>query len=93
MVRWFVAGEDVQLGGSVLDQLLEAVVAQGRDFNAVLVWNYPRLSWRAARLVEVLRTLEAHGVDLVSASDSPRLVALEGQLDELAGNPDDESAG
>ncbi len=74
-------GEDVELRGSVLDQLLDAVVTAGRDFNAVLVWNYTRLSRNAARLVEIKRTFSEHGLEQALASESLLLAASERQLD------------
>ena len=51
------------------------------------------MSRSSVRLAELVRTLEAHGIELVSASESPRLAALARQLDELIGASDEEAAG
>ena len=83
VVRWYEEGPGVELEGSVLDQLLADVVSEGREFNAVLVLNWSRLS--RDRLVQIERTLRAHGVDLVSVTESPRLDAWERQLVVLKG--------
>ena len=68
VVRWYEEGQGVELEGSVLDQLLEDVVSEGREFNAVLVWNWSRLSRDRFRMVQIERTLRAHGMDLVSVN-------------------------
>ena len=49
------------------------VVSEGREFNAVLSWNYSRLSREAAEFVE----WSEHGVDLVSATESGWYGALD----------------
>ena len=76
-----------------MSRLLEDVVSDGREFNAVLVWGYSRLSLNGARFAEIKRTLSEHGVSLVSADGSPRLIAWERPLAVLAGALDDEAAG
>ena len=73
-----------------LSRLMDDVVSEGREFNAVLVWNHSRLSRNVAEFAELRRTLREHGVDLVSISDSSRLSASERQLAESSG--DEESA-
>ena len=69
------------------------VVSEGRDFNAVLVWNHSRLSRNAAELAELTRKLGEHGVELVSVADGSRLSAWERQLAEPSGAADEEAAG
>ena len=85
VVRWYEEGPGVELEGSVLDQLLADVVSEGREFNAVLVLNWSRLSRDRFRMVQIERTLRAHGMDLVSVTESPRLDAWERQLVGLKG--------
>lgn len=76
-----------------MSRLLADVVSEGREFNAVLVWDYARLARNAGRLAEIRDVLRAHGVELVSVADDPRLAGLERQLAELTGELDDEVAG
>ena len=66
-----------------LSQLMADVVPEGREFNAVLVWNYRPLSGNMAELTELKRKLREHGVDLVSVANGSHFMALERQLDEL----------
>ena len=83
VVGWYVEGDGVELDETALSRLVADVVTQGREFNAVLVWNYSRLSRNAAEFAEVRRTRREHGVDLVSVADGSHFIALERQLDEL----------
>ena len=76
IVGWYVEGEGVELDVTALSRLLDDVVSDGREFNAVLVWNHSRLSRNVAQLAEVKRTLREHGVALVSAADTLGLGAL-----------------
>ena len=92
VVHWYVDGDGVEVLEPALSRLMADVVSEGRDFNAVLVWNHSRLSRNAAEFVELRRTLREHGVDLVSASESARLGALERQLDQLTDALDEEAA-
>ena len=48
VVRWYVDGDEVELNETSLSRLIADVVSEGRAFNAVLVWNHPRLSRNAA---------------------------------------------
>ena len=44
VVGWYVEGDGVEVTEPALSQLMADVVPEGREFNAVLVWNYRRLS-------------------------------------------------
>ena len=92
VVHWYVDGDGVEVPEPALSRLMADVVSEGREFNAVLVWNYSRLSRNAAEFVELRRKLGEYGVDLVLASDSARLGALERQLDQLTDALDEEAA-
>ena len=83
VVGWYVEGDRVELNETALSRLMADVVTEGREFNAVLVWNHSRLSRNAVELAEVMRTLREHGVDLVSVANGSHFIALERQLDEL----------
>ena len=85
-------GDGVEVTEPALSQLMAAVVPEGREFNAVLVWNYRPLSGNMAELTELKRKLREHGVDLVSVADGSSLIAWERQLAELAGAADEEAA-
>ena len=74
-------------------RLMADVVSEGREFNAVLVWDHSRLSRNAVELADVRRTLREHGVDLVSVADGSHFMALERQLDELNDGLAEEAAG
>ena len=50
---WYIEGDGVELSETALSRLMADVVSEGREFNAVLVWNYSRLSRKAAKLVEL----------------------------------------
>ena len=93
VVGWYVEGDGVEVTEPALSQLMADVVPEGREFNAVLVWNYSGLSGNAAELAELTRKLREHGVDLVSVADGSRLSAWERQLAELNDGPDEEAAG
>ena len=90
---WYMEGDGVELNETTLSRLMADVVVEGREFNAVLVWNYSGLSGNAAELAELTRKLREHGVDLVSVADGSRLSAWERQLAELNDGPDEEAAG
>ena len=92
VVGWYVEGDGVEVTEPALSLLLADVVSEGRAFNAVLVWNYSRLSQNAAELAELTRKLREHGVDLVSVADGSRLSAWERQLAELNDDLDEEAA-
>ena len=91
--KWYVEGPGVQLEGGALSRLLADLVSEGREFTAVLVWDYARLARNASRLSEILDVLRVQGVQLVSVSDHTRFAGLERQLAELTGALDDEVAG
>ena len=91
VVHWYVDGDGVEVTEPALSRLMADVVSEGRDFNAVLVWNYSRLSRNAAELAELTRKLREHGVDLVSVADGSRLSNWERQLNELSGAADEEA--
>ena len=55
---------------------MDDVFSEGREFNAVLVWSYSRLSRNAPELAELQRALREHGIDLLSAAESGLLDAL-----------------
>ena len=93
VVHWYVDGDAVEVTEPALSRLMADVVSEGREFNAVLVWNYSGLSGNAAELAELTRKLREHGVDLVSVADGSRLSAWERQLAELNDGPDEEAAG
>ena len=93
VVHWYVYGDAVEVTEPALSRLMADVVSEGREFNAVLVWNYSGLSGNAAELAELTRKLREHGVDLVSVADGSRLSAWERQLAELNDGPDEEAAG
>ena len=92
VVGCYVEGDGVEVTEPALSLLLADVVSEGRAFNAVLVWNYSRLSQNAAELAELTRKLREHGVDLVSVADGSRLSAWERQLAELNDDLDEEAA-
>ncbi len=92
LVGRYMEGDGIELNETALSRLMADVVSEGREFNAVLVWNHSRLSWNAAEFVELRRTLREHGVDLVSVADGSRLSAWERQLAELSGAADEEAA-
>ena len=92
IVGRYVEGDGVELSGTALARLMDEVVSEGRGFNTVLVWNWPRLSRSAAEFAELRRTLREHDVDLVSATESARLGALERELDQLTDALDEEAA-
>ena len=89
VVGWYVEGDGVEVTEPALSLLMADVVSEGRAFNAVLVWNYRRLSQNAA---ELTRKLREHGVDLVSVADGSSLIGWERQLAELSGTADVEPA-
>ena len=93
VVHWYVDGDGVEVTEPALSRLMADVVSEGREFNAVLVWNYSRLSRNAAELAELTRKLREHGIDLVSVADGSRLSNWERQLAELSGAADEEAAG
>ena len=92
IVGRYVEGDGVELSGTALARLMDEVVSEGRGFNTVLVWNWSRLRRNAAEFAELRRnaaefaelrrTLRENGVDLVSATESARLGALECELDQ-----------
>ena len=92
IVGRYVEGDGVELSGTALARLMDEVVSEGRGFNTVLVWNWSHLSRNAAEFAELRRTLREHGVDLVSATESARLGALERELDQLTDALDEEAA-
>ena len=92
VVHWYVDGDGVEVTEPALSRLMADVVSEGREFNAVLVWNYSRLSRNAAELAELTRKLREHGVDLVPVADGSRLSNWERQLNELSGAADEEAA-
>ena len=92
VVRWYVDGDGVEVPELALSRLMADVVSEGRKFNAVLAWNYSRLSRNAAELAELTRKLGEYGVELVSVADGSRLSAWERQLAELSGAADEEAA-
>ena len=92
VVGWYVEGDGVEVTEPALSQLMAAVVPEGREFNAVLVWNYRPLSGNMAELTELKRKLREHGVDLVSVADGSSLIAWERQLAELIDGLDEEAA-
>ena len=92
VVHWYVDGDGVEVTEPALSRLMADVVSEGRAFNAVLVWNYRRLSGNAAELAELTRKLREHGIDLVSVADGSHFAALERQLDELTDDLDEEVA-
>ena len=92
VVHWYVDGDGVEVPEPALSRLMADVVSEGRDFNAVLVWNYSRLSRNAAEFAELTRKLRENGIDLVLASESARLGALDRQLDQLTDALDEEAA-
>ena len=71
IVRWYIEGVGSATGGYALSRLMEDVVAPGRDFDAVLVWKCPHLGHGEMSLADVRRTLDQHGVGLVSVGASP----------------------
>ena len=77
------AGEGVQ-EMSALASLLSAAECQEPEFDAVLVWNFSRLSRDRARFAEIRRTLADRGVRLVSATESTDPVSLTDMLRELS---------
>ena len=93
VVGWYVEGDGVEVTEPALSQLMADVVPEGRAFNAVLVWNYRRLSGNPAELAELRRAFSEHGVDLVSVSESGWLRSFERQLAESNGTLDEEAAG
>ena len=86
MVGWYVEGDEVQLDVAALSRLMSDVVSEGREFNAVLVWNYSRLSRNAAEFAELRRTLLEISVGY---PECPAWCCLA----ELADGLDDEAAG
>ena len=93
VVGWYVEGDGVEVTEPALSQLMADVVPEGREFNAVLVWNYRRLSGNMAEFTELRRTFREHGVDLISVSESDWLRSFERQLAEVNGTLDEEAAG
>ena len=90
VVQWYVEGYGVEMERNALSRLLADVASEGRDFNAVLVWNYSRLARNARRLSEISNTLRTNGVELVSVADDLCFADLERQLAALTGDLDDE---
>ena len=76
VVVWYVEGGGVELDETALSRLMDDVFSEGQEFNAVLVWNYLRLSRNAPELAELQRTLRERGIDLLSATESGLLDAL-----------------
>ena len=93
VVGWYVDGDGVKVTEPALSQLMADVVPEGREFNAVLVWNYSGLSGNPAEFTELRRTFREHGVDLISVSESDWLRSFERQLAEVNGTLDEEPAG
>ena len=92
VVGWYLEDDGAELNETAWSRLMADVVSEGREFNAVLVWNHSRLSRNAAELAELRRTLREHGVDLVSVADGSHFMALERQLAELNDGLDAEAA-
>ena len=92
VIGWYVEGDGVELNETARSRLMADVVFEGREFNAVLVWDHSRLSRNAAEFAEVRRTLREHGVDLVLVADGTRLSDWRRQLAELASSADEEAA-
>ena len=94
VVGWYVEGDGVgvEVTEPALSQLMADVVPEGREFNAVLVWNYRCLSGNPAELAELKRKLREHGVDLVLVADGSSLIGWERQLAALSGAADVEPA-
>ena len=92
VVQWYVDADGVEVPEPDLSRLMADVVSGGRKFNAVLVWNYSRLSRNPAELAELTRELREHGVDVVSVADGSRFSAWERQLAELSGAADEGAA-
>ena len=86
-------GDGVEVTEPALSQLMAGVVPEGREFNAVLVWNYSGLSGNMAEFTELRRTFREHGVDLIAVSESDWLRSFERQLAEVNGTLDEEAAG
>ena len=93
VVYWYVDGDGVEVTEPALSRLMADVVSEGREFNAVLVWNYSGLGLDRAELAELTRKLREHGIDLVSVADGSRLSNWERQLAELRGALGDQTAG
>ena len=92
VVGWYVDGDGVEVTEPALSQLMADVVPEGREFNAVLVWNYSGLSGNMAEFTELGRTFREHGVDLISVAGGSRLSGWERQFAELAGAGGDQVA-
>ena len=50
VVGWYLEGDGVEVTEPALSQLMADVVPEGREFNAVLVWNYSGLSLERGRV-------------------------------------------
>ena len=95
VVHWYVDADGVEVPEPALSRLMVDVVSEGREFNAVLVWNCSRLSRNPAelaKLAELTRKFREYGVELVSVADGSRLSGWDRQLAELAGAVDEEAA-
>ena len=92
VVHWYVDADCVEVSEPALSRLMADVVSEGRRFNAVLVWNYSRLTRNPAELAELTRKLREHDIDLVSVADGSSLIAWERQLAELSDGLDEEAA-
>ena len=89
---WYMEGDGVELNETTLSRLMADVVVEGREFNAVLVWNYARLGRDRAELAELRRKFREHGVGLVSATQSGSSDAFERQLAAMYKALGDEAA-
>ena len=93
VVGWYVDGDGVEVTEPALSQLMADVVPEGREFNAVLVWNYSGLSGNPAELAELKRKLFVSTASTwCSVADGSSLIAWERQLAELSGAADVEPA-
>ena len=92
VVGWYLEGDGAELDETALSRLMSDVVSEDRVFNAVLVWDHPRLSRNTPEFADVRRTLREHGVDLVSVADASHFMALERELRELNDAVDEEAA-
>ena len=69
-------------------QLLDDAASSERDFDAVVVWSYSRLSRNVRRFITLRRTLSDAGVRLVSVTEPTGETNLGEMLRELGVEPE-----
>ena len=71
-VPWPFTGNSGGSHGLDALQIERLLVSPERDFDCVLVWSFSRLSRNARWFADLRRTMQVHGMKLVSVTESAR---------------------